>query len=280
MSTRFGVCSWSLQPASVEQLVDRVSACGLSAVQLALDPVRTGVMQVDMVERAFRDSGITILSGMMAMEGEDYTTLASIRRTGGLVPDSTWAANLAAAQENARIAKRLGIELVSFHAGFVPHHADDPRRTLLIERLAQIAEAFAEHDVSIALETGQEDAGTMLALLIALQAHGIGVNFDPANIILYGMGDPVAALDVLAPFVRQAHIKDAVASGKEGEWGHEVPVGEGEVEWQSFFQRIGGLGLHIDPVIEREAGDHRIADIRKAVDVVRTFHISNADEDE
>jgi sugar phosphate isomerase/epimerase len=228
-------------------------------------------MEIDRIERAFGEAGITILSGMMAMHGEDYTSLDSIRRTGGLVPDATWPINFAAAQENARISKRLGISLVSFHTGFVPHKADDPRRTRLIERLEQVAAVFADHGVSIALETGQEDAGTMLALLDSLETHEVGVNFDPANMILYGMGNPVAALDVLAPFVRQTHIKDAVASGKEGEWGHEVPVGEGEVDWESFFRRIEVHELRINPVVEREAGDRRVADIRKAVARVRDF---------
>jgi sugar phosphate isomerase/epimerase len=272
VTSRIGVCSWSLLPASAEDLAQRVQATGLDAVQLALDPVRTGVMPVDEVEMQFGAGGIRLLSGMMAMAGEDYSTLDSIRRTGGIAPDATWSANLEAAQENARLAKRLGMRLVTFHAGFVPHHAGDNSRDTLIDRLKRIADVFAASDVQIALETGQENAGTMLALMESLATHHVGVNFDPANMILYGMGDPVSSLDILAPFVRQLHVKDAISSNEPDAWGVEVPVGAGEVDWRSFFDTIRRRGIRADLVIEREAGDRRIEDVRAAAERMRREH--------
>src|SRR5687768_7696832 len=76
---RFGICSWSLQPVDVQDVVTKLDACGISAVQLALDPVRTGMMPVDELQARFRPRGIHLLSGMMAMADEDYSTLESIR---------------------------------------------------------------------------------------------------------------------------------------------------------------------------------------------------------
>ena len=272
MIARIGVCSWSLLPATAKDLAQRVQGTGLDAVQLALDPVRTGAMPVDEVEMHIGAGGIRLLSGMMAMAGEDYTTLDSIRRTGGVVPDATWSPNLKAAHENARLAKRLGIRLVTFHAGFVPHHAEDNSRDKLIDRLKRIADVFAASDVQIALETGQEDAGTMLALMESLVTHHVGVNFDPANMILYGMGDPVSSLDILAPFVRQLHVKDAISSNAPDAWGVEVPVGAGQVDWRSFFHTITRRRIGADLIIEREAGDRRVEDVRAAAERVRREH--------
>jgi len=272
MTARIGVCSWSLLPATAKDLAQRVQATGMDAVQLALDPVRTGAMPVDDVEMQFGAGGIRLVSGMVAMAGEDYSTLDSIRRTGGVVPDATWSANLEAARENARLAKRLGIGLVTFHAGFVPHHAGDNARDTLIDRVKRIADVFAASDVRIALETGQEDAGTMLALMESLVTHRVGVNFDPANMILYGMGDPVSSLELLAPFVRQLHVKDAISSNVPGTWGVEVAVGAGEVRWSSFFDTITRRGIAADLIIEREAGDDRMEDIRSAAERVRKEH--------
>lgn len=264
-----GVCSWSLQAGSAWELADRVHACGLSAVQLALDPVRTGAMPLPEVTHVFGQRDVRVLSGMMATEGEDYSTLESIRRTGGVVPDETWEANEAAAIGNARIAASLGIRLVTLHAGFVPHEAGTMRRQL-VDRLRRIADIFGEHDVKIALETGQESAQTLLELVRELHAHDVGVNFDPANMILYGMGDPVAAVDVLAPYVRQVHIKDAISSETPGEWGQEVRVGDGFVEWDAFFAMLRERNVECDLVIEREAGDDRIHDVRAAVAMLMT----------
>lgn len=276
MRPRLAVCTWSLRPRSVEELVDRVRATGLSAVQLALEPIRTGAQPLDEVHAALGAAGIRILSGMMETVGEDYSTLESIRRTGGVVPDETWEANLAVAEECARIAEVLGITLVTFHAGFIPHDVEDPRHGVLAERIRQIARVFASRGAHVALETGQETADTLAELLAELGDTGVGVNFDPANMILYGMGDPVQALRRLAPWVRQVHIKDAVASERPGEWGTEVPVGEGDVDWAAFFAAMRDTGLRVDLAIEREAGDRRVEDVRRAREVVAR-HVAVAD---
>jgi sugar phosphate isomerase/epimerase len=264
-----GVCSWSLRVGSVADLVGRVRETGLGAVQLALDPVRIGEMGLEDVGRGLDRADITVLSGMIGMEGEDYTTLESIRRTGGVVPDATWPVNLARTTESARIAGALGIRLVTFHAGFVPHDNRDPRHAVLLDRLRRMADTFAEAGVRLALETGQETAPTMLGLVRALEAHDIGVNFDPANMILYGMGDPIAALGTLAPYVRQVHIKDAIAASEAGQWGMEVPVGEGDVDWGAFFNTLEAHRIRPNLVIEREAGERRVEDVLSAIDFVK-----------
>ncbi len=276
MKPRIGVCSWSLQPAGPGELASKLKVCGVAAVQLALDPIRTGAWKLDETITVLHDAGIAVLSGMMGMAGEDYSTLESIRRTGGIAPDEHWQANLLAARDNAALAERLGITLVTFHAGFLPHDRADPRRGVLIDRLRHLAEVFAERGVRIAFETGQESAGTLLGVLLdinsALGHHvpkiTVGVNFDPANMILYGMGDPVGALRALAPAVRQIHIKDATPTGTPGTWGQEVAAGTGGVDWESFFgvYRECGLdkGRTTDLVIEREAGDARVQDVVKA----------------
>jgi len=265
---RIGVCSWSLQPTGPDDLADKCArlATDLSqrwGVQLALDPLRAG-WGVGGTVTALRDVGVDVISGMMAMRGEDYSTLASIRQTGGVRLDEYWAANLAAAGENAAIARELGISLVTFHAGFITHDCHDPTHDLMIDRLRQLADCFAEQGVRVALETGQETGETLLAALSVLNRASVGVNFDPGNMILYGMGDPVAALRALAPRVVQVHIKDAVPTDVAGEWGAEVPAGDGDVDWAMFFATYRETGLSCDLVIEREAGNDRVHDVRVA----------------
>ena len=264
--SRAGICSWSLRQPDTSSLVGAIRDIGLSAVQIALDPIRLGEMSVAEVRQRFAADHIDLISGMMAMEGEDYSTLDSIRATGGVVPDVTWPLNRRAAPENARIAHELGIGLVTFHAGFVQDGGSPDRRAVIVERLRSIAASFDEHGIRVALETGQEAADTLLLLLAEL--GGVGVNFDPANTILYGMGDPVKAFEQLGPHVMQVHVKDAVRSAERGRWGTEVPVGEGDVDWASFFAVARTLRQPVDLVVEREDGNDRIADIRKAVAVI------------
>ncbi|MBL8757723.1 MAG: sugar phosphate isomerase/epimerase [Phycisphaerae bacterium] len=275
---RIGVCSWSLQADNPDELARRVTACGVAAVQLALDPVTSGVWNEAETTRALRVAKIDIISGMMGFKGEDYSTLDSIRRTGGVALDEHWAANLAAAKANARLADRLGLTLVTLHAGFIPHEPSDPARGRLLARLRQIVDIFGDKGVRVGLETGQETAPTLLEALDQLDRPHVGVNFDPANMILYGMGDPIEALRLLRRRIVQVHIKDARASRTKGEWGEEVRAGAGDVDWPAFFAALresprgAGAGVDsevgVDLFVEREAGAERVDDARAAVALV------------
>jgi len=268
---RIGVCSWSLQASGPEELAERVGACGIGAVQLALDPLREGRWDERQTVRVLERAGISVVSGMMGMAGEDYSTLESIRWSGGVLPAEHWPSNLQAARDTALIASRLGIGLVTFHAGFLPHEPDDPLRRTMLDRIRLVARAFGDRDIAVALETGQEDASALESALGELSSDGVGVNFDPANMLLYGSGDPIGALRQLGRFVRQAHIKDATVTRTPGTWGEEAAVGEGQVDWEAFFRVLDDVAPDVDVVIEREAGDRRVDDVRKALVVVKRF---------
>jgi L-ribulose-5-phosphate 3-epimerase len=261
---RIGVCSWSLRPTDAPEVAARVVECGLRHVQLALGPIRTGAMPIASVRAALDTTRITAVSGMMSTVGEDYSSLDSIARTGGLRPDVHWTANLEIAKRDARLARELGLPLVTFHAGFLPHEARDPERTKLLVRLRTVVDVFADEGVRLGFETGQETAATLLEFLAALDRPSAGVNFDPANMILYGMGDPVTALRELGPRVVQVHVKDATPSTRPGEWGEEVPVGTGHVDWRAFFAALDATQPTVDLLIEREAGEARVEDVRRA----------------
>lgn len=270
---RLAVCSWSLRPASPAELAERATACGLTRIQLHLDPIREGRWNEADTLAKLSAAGLSITSGMMTMRGEDYSTLDTIRETGGVRPDETWPDNLAAARGNARLAQRLGIRLVTFHAGFLPHEPHHPERRPLVFRVRTIAQVFGARGVGVALETGQEDARTLLEVLAEINAGldeptRVRVNFDPANMILYAMGDPIDALRRLAPHIAQAHAKDAVPTRTPGTWGEERAIGRGAVDWPTFLAILAKERPDIDIILEREAGDSRVEDIRAGVDLL------------
>jgi sugar phosphate isomerase/epimerase len=253
-----------LQPDSPADLIGKLQAAGVDCVQLALEPLRTNAWPAERAIGELFDAGIEIRSGMMSMRGEDYSSLESIRKSGGVRPDAHWKHNLDAARANATLAKRIGIKLVTFHAGFLPHDRSDRERAKMLERLRAITDAFAEQGVRVGFETGQENADTLLGVLEELGRDTAGVNFDPANMILYGMGHPIDALRKLAGRVLQAHVKDARKTKKPGTWGEEVRAGDGEVDWKSFFTVLRDEHNECDLMIEREAGANRVADIAHA----------------
>jgi L-ribulose-5-phosphate 3-epimerase len=268
LEQRLAVCSWSLQPSDPIDLVAKLQAVGLRRVQLALDPLREAQGMWCETSNLFRQNGINIVSGMFGCVGEDYSTLDTIRLTGGIAPDSTWEQNRRNIAATAALAAQLGLNLVTFHAGFVPHENNDPASKRMQQRLAEVAEVFAGHGLNLGLETGQETAPVLRDLLQALNRPNVGVNFDPANMILYGKGDPVEAVRTLGPWIRQVHIKDARRTKTPGTWGEEVAVGSGEVDWPAFIAALDEVKFSGDLVIEREAGSQRVADIRRAKEIL------------
>ncbi len=262
---RLAVCSWSLEPTSADDLMKKLAETGILRAQIALDPIREnkGGAWTDVGAKA-KARGVTLVSGMIGTIGEDYTTLESIRRTGGVVPDATWAENWKNIQADADLAAKLGLKLVTFHAGFLPHEEADPTFAKLQERLRKIADAFQARGIVLGMETGQETPDTLAAFLRKLDHRNVGVNLDPANIILYDKGDPVAAIKTLGQWLKQCHLKDAVRTKVPGQWGQEVILGTGQVDWKALFAALSAVGFTGNLCIEREAGNQRVADIRTA----------------
>jgi len=263
------VCSWSLDPESPEQLADYLSGLAIDRTQLFLGPLLDQPEVWGDAAAVLSEHGISIASGMFGTEGEDYSTLETIKATGGIVPDETWPTNQANIARIAPLVGKLGLKLVTFHAGFLPEEPNDPNHAKLVERISWIAEQFAQQDCTIAFETGQETAETLKSFLDTLSLPNVGINFDPANMILYGKGDPVQAAKTLLPYIQQVHLKDATATQTPGTWGEEVPLGTGDVDWGAFFQVLQDGGYSGGYAIEREAGPSRVQDITTARDL---FH--------
>ncbi len=288
------ICSWSLQPESPCALIEALKTIGIKRTQIHLNPfnvpaapahtnaevdaTRTHVESsnpdwpMPQAAAAFANAGIELISGMFSTTREDYSTLETIRETGGVVPDAVWPENQIIIANAIATARALNLKLISTHIGFIPHNFSDPSYDVILRRVLTAARLCQDAGLQLLLETGQETAADLNRFLYEVQSHGatnIKVNFDPANMILYGKGDPVEALRVLMPRVAQVHIKDAIPSDQPGTtWGTEVPVGTGAVDWPAFLAVLAEAGYDGDLCIEREAGEQRIEDIRTAADVV------------
>jgi sugar phosphate isomerase/epimerase len=267
-SDRLAVCSWSLQPNSPAELIGKLKQIGISHVQLALDPIREKPQVWGHVGEQLRAAGFSVVSGMIGFVGEDYTTMETIHATGGVTPDETWEENWENVPKAAEIAVQLGIKLVTFHAGFLPPDDNDPAYAKMHHRLELIADVFAAKNIDVAFETGQETAAVLLDFLKKLGRPNVGVNFDPANMILYDKGNPIDALRDLGAWLKQVHIKDGKRTKVPGTWGEEVVAGTGDVPWREFFATLREMNVAGYCCIEREAGNSRVEDIRAAKELV------------
>jgi L-ribulose-5-phosphate 3-epimerase len=259
---RLAVCSWSLQPTSPEHLIQQLQATGFNRVQLDLDSFREKPEVWNKAPELFAKAGITPVSGMFRTVGENYTTLETIRLTGGIVPDATWEQNWSNAQITVKTARKLGLKFVMFHAGFVPHDHNNPTFAKLVDRLRKMVHLFASAGITLGCETGQETGPDLKAFLEYLAEPTIAVNFDPANMILYNNGNPIDALRLIGPHVKSCHLKDGILTKTPGSWGEEAAVGKGQVNWPAFFETMAEINFKGFFCFEREGGNHRLEDIR------------------
>ena len=166
--------------------------------------------------------------------------------------------------------KALGLTDLMLHAGFIPE-LDSPDRKPFLDTLTTVAELAGTADVTVAFETGQESAALLRRTLDDLKCPNLKVNFDPANMLLYNMDDPLAVLDLLAPDIRSVHMKDANRPPQSGVWGEEVPLGTGQTNTAGFVKALKRVGYRGPLCIEREVGTQaeRFRDIEHGVRFLR-----------
>ena len=266
---RLGVCSWSYK-LPLDQVAEEMKKIGLTRINLALQPFLEGDERHGKAEdagaRARTEKRLAsgewkITSTMISFNHEDYTTLESIRKTGGIVPDEHWDADRALVERAAKLTGEWKVPYMLMHAGFLNEH-DKAAFDKYLYRVKTLRDTCAKYNVQLILESGQETAEDLANFMP--QVEGVGINFDPANMILYNKGVPVDAVKKLAPWIKHMHIKDAKYTKTPGTWGEEVPWGEGEVNAGLFLKTLEEVGYTGAFAIEREAGDNRVADIALA----------------
>jgi L-ribulose-5-phosphate 3-epimerase len=262
-----GVCSWSLQVKNIPELKRLMDQLGVSVVQIACgDPHHAAWDEGEKMPEAAVKAGFSMSGTMLGFPGEDYTTPQTIQKTGGFGDPATRPERLDRFKWALDRTKALGLADIMLHAGFLPD-PKSPDRKPFLDTLAKISDLAKGKGVTVAFETGQETADLLRLTLNELKCPNLKVNFDPANMLLYDMGDPIRAVEILGPDIRSVHVKDANRPTVKGAWGEEVPLGKGQANIKMFVQTLKKVGYRGPLCIEREAGNQqkRIADIAHGI---------------
>lgn len=200
-----------------------------------------------------KEYGLTLTVVFGGFEGESYADIPTVVRTVGLVPPETRAARLQEMKEISDFAKLLGCKAVGLHIGFVPHDTSTGAFKDIVAVTQDLCDYVKKNGQAVHLETGQETADGLLAFIGAVARDNLFVNFDPANMILYGSGEPIAALRQVGKYVRSVHCKDGTWAKRPGqEWGCEVPLGQGDVGMYNYLKTLKEIGYEGPLTIERE----------------------------
>jgi L-ribulose-5-phosphate 3-epimerase len=259
-----GVCSWSLQVGDVQELRRLMESLEIDSVQIACgDPHHASWAEGDEMPAAARAAGFKMTGAMLGFPGEDYTSPASIKASGGFGPIDLRAERLERLAWALERTRSLGLKDLMLHAGFLPEPGD-PSRSSILDTLAKAGQMAGDQGVTLAFETGQETAQLLRTTLDELASPALKVNFDPANMLLYDMGDPIRAVEILGADIVSVHAKDAIRPTTAGHWGTEVPLGEGQVDFPRFLRTLKSVGFRGPICVEREVGDQaaRLRDLR------------------
>lgn len=203
--------------------------------------------------------------------GESYQDYPTIERTVGFLPKETRSERLARTLAVSDYAAQLSVPGIALHAGFIPEHAGTPDYSSIRDIIRQICDHAARQGQTLALETGQERSDVLLRFISDCSRENLKVNFDPANMILYGAQEPIPALRELAPVVVSVHCKDGKWPSAPRTLGTEMPLGQGDVGLPKFLSALREIGYRGQLHIEREAPNpiERMRDIRNAVSLLR-----------
>lgn len=200
-----------------------------------------------------KEYGITLTCVFGGFEGESYADIPTVSRTVGLVPPETRAKRTAEMKEIADFAKILGVDAVALHLGFIPHDAAAPLYREILKITRDVCDHCDKNGQALHLETGQETADGLLEFIHDVRRDNLFINFDPANMILYGTGEPIEALRKVGRYVKSIHCKDGTWARRPGqEWGCEVPLGQGDVGMYNYLKTLRDLGYKGPLTVERE----------------------------
>jgi len=239
----------------------KVRSLELSTAQVSTADFQPGL--AESLRQALEKHRIEATSLVTGGPGEEIYDFYAGPRTIGLVPPGTRAARIARLKQASDFAKTCGIPAVQTHCGFIPEDPNDPLYKEAIPAIREVAGYCRANGQNFRCETGQETPITLIRAIGDIGLDNVGVNFDLANLILYGKANPVDAIELLAPYIQGIHAKDGLWPTNPRELGKEVPIGEGKVDFPRIITRLKQLRYGGAITIEREiSGPRQLEDVR------------------
>jgi sugar phosphate isomerase/epimerase len=252
--------------------LSRVKAFGVKVCQLcSWNPALWTDSMAEIVKKDMRETKIGVTAFWTGYTGPSVWNFTEGPATLGLTPAAHRKSRVAELKKGADFAKKIGVPAIITHLGFIPENPADPDFKGVVDAVREIAEHCKKLGLEFWFETGQETPVTLLRLIETVGTGNLGVNLDPANLILYGKGNPIDSLDVFGKYVKNIHAKDGFYPTDPMKLGREVKVGEGRVRFPDFVRRLAEIGFKGEHIIEREIqeGEQQNKEIAETVDYLR-----------
>jgi L-ribulose-5-phosphate 3-epimerase len=221
------------------------------------------------------EAGVRICAVWAGVSGPSEWNFTGGPTTLGLVPPQYRDMRVNELKRWADFAAMIGAPAIITHCGFIPENMTDPEYEPVVGAIREVAEYCRTLGLEFWFETGQETPVVLLRTIKRVGTDNLGINFDPANLVLYGKGNPLDALDVIGPYVRNVHVKDGFYPTDGEALGREVRPGQGKVRFPEFVAKLARSGFAGEWIIEREIeGEEQERDIRQTIGDLRAWHDS------
>ncbi len=247
----------------VEKEFKKVSENGFSGCQLCCWDAKLFTDETaDLVNECCKKYNVKVTTFWCGWSGPAVWDFYEGPLTLGLVPAEYRQMRIKELMKGADFAKKIGVVNVATHLGFIPETPNTAEYTSLVCAVRTLAQYIKENGQYFLLETGQETPVTMRRLIEDVGTGNMGVNFDSANLILYGKANPLDALDVFGEYVREMHAKDGCYPTDGKNLGKETPIGQGKVDFPKIIKKLKDIGYTGAVTIEREiSGEEQLKDI-------------------
>lgn len=194
------------------------------------------------------------------------------------------------------LAKDLEANIVTTHIGIIPEDKSCKVYNDMYEACYKLNEAACEMDAYFAIETGPEPCERLKNFLDLLNGKRVGVNFDPANMVMVTGDDPVKGVYTLKEYIVHTHVKDGIRYKPidpkdlygyigykpmshekisemvtKGEYFREVPIGTGQVDFDNYFKALEDIGYEGFLTFEREVKGDFMSQLKKEIDFVKKY---------
>ena len=255
------------------QSLNYVADFGLEVCQLVCwDPSLYTDERADSIRLESQETGIEITSLWGGWPGPAVWNFIDGPSTLGIVPKEYREVRVKALKSAGEFAHKVGLPAIVTHLGFIPEEPTSPLFEEVVAVVRDIALFLKDMDMQFWFETGQETPVTLLRLIQEVGTGNLGINLDPANLILYGKANPIDALDVFGDYVYSVHAKDGLYPTDPMRLGKEVKIGEGRVRFPEFVGRLKEIGYQGAFIIEREiSGPKQQADITDSIEYLKAL---------
>jgi sugar phosphate isomerase/epimerase len=254
----------------VQSSFAKVTEFGLTTCQLmSWRPHILNESLASKVRDAARSTGVRVSSYWAGHSGKTIWNFIDGPTTIGLVPSATRAQRVEELKLGAQFAHWIDAPSITTHVGFIPENPADREFPGTVEAIRQVAQCCKDLGQSFCFETGQETPTTLLRTIEAVGTANLGINLDPANLLMYGKANPLDAANIFGKLVQGVHAKDGQYPTTGNELGIEKPLGAGLVHFDRLIPRLKELGFRGPLTIEREiSGEQQHADIRHAMQLL------------